>query len=367
MKTSALFITLFLFPAVLFAQSNTFYMLSGKHEFNSGSPAEWSVKQTVFKGKKKLENPRFASSKGSNASFLLTQSNSNETIYEITANEEKAKQVFKVRVFDPNKVTKFSYKDGKNPATETFIIVPSTLTPNTKVLVVMHGLSRNADAYIDSWKSWAIKNDYIVVAPHFDNKHWNGQNRYNLGNVLSKSGKLNSKRKWTFQITDNLAKSVINGFRLKQQNYDIFGHSAGGQFVNRMLLFLPNAAIHIAIVANPGWYTLPELETVYPYGLKNEKLTFTKSDLINWTEKNVFLIRGTADIERTPNLRQTPDADKQGKNRFERAGFMFQKIKEINANSNWKLMNVPGVGHQQSGMSKFAQNILSENKLNENN
>jgi pimeloyl-ACP methyl ester carboxylesterase len=231
----------------------------------------------------------------------------------------------------------------------------------------MHGLSRTAESYIQSWEDWAKKNDYIAVAPLFDNENWNGARKYNLGNLLTSKNLKIRQSKWSFQIVEDLHKLAKSGFGLKKDYFDIFGHSAGGQFVHRFMFFMPKANVRLAIAANPGWYTLPDLNTDFPYGLNNEKFSYTKDDVTNWTKRNVFLLRGTDDLERTENLTQTPEADAQGKNRFERAGFMFEKIKAINANTNWRLIDVPKVVHDQKRMAVAAQMVLDLiNKENKN-
>ncbi len=173
------------------------------------------------------------------------------------------------------------------------------------------------------------------------------------------------QKKWTFQIVDDLQKNTASALGLKSDIYDIFGHSAGGQFVHRFVLFMPKAKVRLALAANPGWYTLPDFEQGYPYGLKHEGLSFTREDVVHWTLKHVMILRGTEDVERTANLQQTPEADAQGKNRFERAGFMYNKIKAINPNTNWRLIDAPKVAHDQVRMAIAAQYVLD--LINSNN
>jgi hypothetical protein len=48
----------------------------------------------------------------------------------------------------------------------------------------MAGQQRDADAYLDSWIEWASRNDYIAMAPQFDEAHWPGSRGYMLGNMF---------------------------------------------------------------------------------------------------------------------------------------------------------------------------------------
>ena len=349
--------------------TNTQFKLSGKHSFEKKGMKSWNVSQELINEKsgESVIKENFAEAKGEKAKFDLPKIKDKETIYHIIANGNDSKQEYSVRVFEADKISSFLYKTEDNPAVRTFISVPKTLSENTRVLLVMHGLSRNADEYIASWEKWAAKNDYIVIAPLFDNENWNGARKYNLGNILTSKNLKVRQSKWSFQIVEDLHKTVKNGFGLKKDYFDIFGHSAGGQFVHRFMFFMPQAKVRVAIAANPGWYTLPDLDTDFPYGLKNEKFSYTKDDLTNWTKRNVFLLRGTDDILRTENLTKTPEADAQGKNRFERAAFMFDKIKAINPNTNWRLIEVPKVDHDQKRMAIAAEMVLDlVNKENKN-
>ena len=73
-------------------------------------------------------------------------------------------------------------------------------------------------------------------------------------------------------------------------------------------------------------------------------------------------MRGTADVQRTESLRQTPEADAQGKNRFERAAYMFERVKSFNSATKWQLLEVANVGHDQKGMAGAAQKVLESGK-----
>jgi hypothetical protein len=126
------------------------------------------------------------------------------------------------------------------------------------------------------------------------------------------------------------------------------------------MLFMPESRVRVAIAANPGFYTLPDLNENFPYGLKNSPHPITEKDLLNWTNRKVILMRGTADLLRTENLRQSAEADAQGQNRFERALFMFNKIKAFNPKTTWQIFEVPNVAHEQKRMALAAQKVLEK-------
>ena len=233
--------------------------------------------------------------------------------------------------------------------------------------MVMAGRQRDADNYLESWIEWGKTNNYLVLAPQFDDKNWVEPLGYNFGNIATgkeADNTPNPKSKWAFTLIEQMFDFAKKEFKVNVKKYDLFGHSAGGQFVHRFMLFMPKSRVRIAIAANPGFYTLPDLNETFPYGLKNSPHPISQKDLMNWTNRKLILMRGTADLQRTESLRQTPEADAQGQNRFERALFMFNKIKAFNPKTSWQLFEVPNVAHDQKGMALAAQKVLSsESKL----
>ena len=55
-----------------------------------------------------------------------------------------------------------------------------------------------------------------------------------------------------------------------------------------------------------------------------------------------------------------PDA--QGTTRFERAAFMYSKVKAVNPNTKWKLIDVPDIAHDHKGIALAAQKVLEQKK-----
>ena len=229
----------------------------------------------------------------------------------------------------------------------------------------MAGRQRDADVYLDSWLEWGEKNDYLVVAPKFDEANWPEPLGYNFGNIATGKEAANTpnpKAKWAFTVIEQLFDHLRKKYSLRTKEYDLFGHSAGGQFVHRFLLYYPEHHVRIAIAANPGFYTLPDATTNFPYGIKNSPVSITDKQLREWTTRELILMRGTADVQRTESLRQTPEADAQGKNRFERAAYMFERVKSFNSATKWQLLEVANVGHDQKGMAGAAQKVLESGK-----
>ena len=342
--------------------------LAGRQKFSvskkmKSGVVEWRVdrEETGEIDGKTISTPNVATAIGANATFDLPKIPGKETVYHIKTRGKNFEYSQNVQVFEPNVPSSFLYKSAGNPDVQTFIVVPKTFSSKTRIIVIMSGLNRNADEYINSWKDWVSRNDYIAVSPTFDEENWGGSRGYNLGNVFTGDegkGALNPRTKWSFTVVEGIHEKVRSEFSVADRQFDIFGHSAGAQFVHRFLLFNPQAKVRYAIAGNAGWYTLPDLELPFSYGLKHPLLSFTKKDLIDWTNRKLILMRGTADLSREGVLRKTTEADAQGQNRFERAAFMFGKIKALNPKTDWQLIDVENVGHDQRAMAPAAQDFL---------
>ena len=308
---------------------------------------------TIIKG--------IATAQGATAAFDLPKIPGRETVYYVHAGGRGFSDTHRVQVFLPGARFSIMYKSRGNPDVQTFICVPPTLSSATKIVVVMAGQQRDADAYLDSWIEWSSRNDYIALAPQFDEVHWPGSRGYMLGNVFKGedgAGGTTPKSQWSFTVVEGIHQTVRNGFGISDKFYDLFGHSAGAQFVHRFLLFKPHASVRNAIAANAGWYTVPDRAIPFSYGLKHPLLPLTQRDLISWTDKNLIILRGTADVNSDHNLRVTPEANAQGKNRYERAAYMIEKAHLVNAHTHWELIDVPGADHDQKKMAPTAQELL---------
>lgn len=148
-------------------------------------------------------------------------------------------------------------------------------------------------------------------------------------------------------------------FDLADDEFDLWGHSAGAQFVHRYLLFEPTAPVRTAIAANAGWYTLPDLEQPFPYGLRHPALHVTPADVAAWVARPLVLMRGCADVERDEHLRMTPQADAQGPHRFARAAAMYRAGHAAATGCRWDLIDVPFAAHDFTAMALRGQVLLA--------
>jgi len=229
--------------------------------------------------------------------------------------------------------------------------VPPVVGPRTELVVVLHGVLRNAVGYAERWAPVALRGDRVVLAPEFDTLRWPGSRGYNLGNV---SGPGPS----AFAVLEELCTAVQDRLGLAERRLVLFGHSAGAQVVHRFVLLRPRARVRLAIAAGAGWYTAPDLRVRWPYGLAHRSLGLGPADVARWARAPVVLMRGTLDVVPDGNLRATPEALAQGPHRYARAGWMHEQLRRIDPATRWRLVDVPGVGHDDAAMARAAWPLL---------
>jgi len=240
------------------------------------------------------------------------------------------------------------------------LVVPPSVSAASRMVVVLHGTERNPVSYRASWTDWARRHDRIVICPLFDRDGWRGSAGYLLGGVLDTDRRPQPERAWAYTALTEIAARVRAAFGLVEHRFDLWGHSAGAQFVHRYLLFAPDAPVRSAIAANAGWYTLPALNTRFPYGLDHPDLGLTRDRALAWTARPLLLMRGDRDVERDAALRVTTRADRQGRNRFERAATMHRAGHLLDPGCRWRLVDVRGTAHQFDQMAGAAQRLLSD-------
>ena len=91
----------------------------------------------------------------------------------------------------------------------------------------------------------------------------------------------------------------------------------------------------------------------------------TESNLTTPFAKTLVLLLGDQDTDENHQyLLKIPEAMAQGKHRLERGHFFYEMAERVAAQLKtrlkWKLVEVPGVGHSNSGMSPYAARILAE-------
>lgn len=232
--------------------------------------------------------------------------------------------------------------------------------PGKEVVFVQHGMMRNGDDYRDFWIEAADRHDLLIVAPTFPNAGYPESEFYNDGLVRGADGVVTARESWIYHVPAQLVTQLTQAGVMTTGHARIYGHSAGGQFLHRMVSLVGAGPFQSVIAANAGWYSLPDLDVPFPAGLGD--LGLTTSDLRRLLESDLWILGGEKDCESSAdNLPSNPEALEQGPGRLQRAhNYMSQgraAAERLGCGFNWRFTEVPGVAHDGCAMGKAAAGL----------
>lgn len=243
---------------------------------------------------------------------------------------------------------------------------PEGVAADAPVVLVQHGVLRNGDDYRDFWMPAADRYGLQIIAPTFGNEHWPGVESYNNGSVWSEAGDLQPRDYWAYQAVMNLARQLRDAGVVQQQPLYLFGHSAGGQFVHRLVSTLGAAGFAGVAAGNPGWYTLPDAQQDFPQGLAG--IGLAGDALTQLLRTPLVILAGDRDTDtQDPNLPAEPAALRQGPHRFARAHHYYaagqQAAARLGIPLAWQLHEVAGIGHDGESMSHVCAHLWFEGRM----
>jgi poly(3-hydroxybutyrate) depolymerase len=237
------------------------------------------------------------------------------------------------------------------------------------VLLVLHGLGTNAPGYRNYAIPIADQLGMLVIAPLFDRKRFPTW-RYQTGGIVRDQRvegefKVEPEARWMGRTFLDIIDSVRTAETRPDLGYSLIGHSAGGQTLSRFAAFVPHTAKHI-VIANPSTYLWPSGDERFPHGFGGLPAGLSgDAVLLRYLDQPVIILLGTADVERGADLNVGEGAERQGYNRLERGRNAFRAAQQLAQQRgwtfNWKLLEVPDVGHSARRMlgSTQAQAALS--------
>jgi len=195
-----------------------------------------------------------------------------------------------------------------DPTQEYFMYLPSTSGPESRVCVLVHGMSRDPMNLVKRFRQLSEIQGVVLVAPHFTTtRHADYQRMGRDGKGIRADLTLNA-------VIDEVA--WLTGAST-QQVY-MFGHSGGAQFTHRYAMAYPQRVAKAAILS-AGWYTLPDVRARFPYGMRpSKRLRSVRFDLEEFLRVPITLFIGSEDIT-SGGVRRGKRVDAQGPTRLERA------------------------------------------------
>jgi len=221
---------------------------------------------------------------------------------------------------------------------------------NPSLLLVFHGLGRNAEGYRNRARRLGDRLCAIVVTPLFDAKRFPSW-RYQRAGIVDRR-EVKPPSEWTGQLVIALAKWVQQQ-EGRAMAYSLIGHSAGGQFLSRVAAFVPTEARRI-VIANPSTHVFPSLEVDAPYGMRGVyRGAEAERALRRYLAAPVTIYLGQEDTG-DKDLASHRQARAQGENRYDRgrnafaAGKRAAQVRRVPF--NWRLIEQSSAGHSARDM-----------------
>ena len=239
--------------------------------------------------------------------------------------------------------------------------LPGPLHPETPVLFVLHGIERNAREYLEIWRPLAARRGYLLAAPEFSVPPFHRTRGYQMGNLLRRDGRRRDASETAFAALEQVFDALREGFGLATGRYVMFGHSAGAQFVHRMVLFWTGGRYRLAVAANAGTYTALDPTVALRYGIADAGLS--RDDLARALAAPLVVMAGSRDTDtRHPALNRSPAALAQGRHRLARAAYFMGRARamarDLDLPVAWRYQEVPEAGHEPAAMAQAAARLL---------
>ncbi len=230
---------------------------------------------------------------------------------------------------------------GPRPRLPVQVYVPARLSSDPRVLVSVHGVSRNADEHIELFRHLADCYGVVLIAPRFaadDFRDYQRLGRERFGpradlaliRVLNEIG---ARTGW------NTAK------------VDLFGFSGGAQFAHRFALAHPQRVRRLMLGA-AGWYTMPDAKQTYPRGIADAAgLSATRLNATAMAQLPTLVLVGAEDdkIDDVELNRSKKICRQQGNSRLERARNWVAMMRAFAVQRgvvcDVELVELPGVDH----------------------
>lgn len=220
-----------------------------------------------------------------------------------------------------------------------YLYVPSQVDPTARPLVVVHGISRRAHVHLATFAPFAEVSGRILIAPLFSKARCRRYQQLVVDPCQADEALFATLR----------AVATKTGYDMGQ--VDLFGFSGGAQFAHRFAMMYPERVRRLA-VSSAGWYTLPDFEEAYPYGLAaaSDRRERFRAKLPDFLAIPTLVMVGEKDLNRDDSLRQLPELDRrQGLTRVERAARWTQAMRQAAADhgipAEVSFHVLPGCGH----------------------
>ncbi|SIS44282.1 hypothetical protein SAMN05421760_101602 [Neptunomonas antarctica] len=190
-----------------------------------------------------------------------------------------------------------------------WVFRPSHETNSQKVIIAVHGISRNSIEQIEAYSLLAEKHGLWLLAPEFSEENFPGYQRLAKDPLSPRSDLALNRLLLAYKTQRNITDLKIH----------LCGYSGGAQFAHRYALLHPYNLASLTLVS-AGWYTFPNDQQRFPRGLDNWPLWLGTARLKEFLNIPTIVMVGSKDTIRDGSLRTSERLDRdQGINRLQRA------------------------------------------------
>lgn len=246
--------------------------------------------------------------------------------------------------------------DGMSPM-DYIVYLPKNKGDETRIMYTIHGISRNAEEHIEGFIPQAERYGAVIIAPLFP--------RNNFPRYQQLGTTVNQER--ADMAFNHVLQDAHEWLQIPPTPMHLFGFSGGGQFVHRYAMFYPKRVARMVLAA-PGWYSFPDPERIYPYGIKSSRdwpnLTFAMERFL---QIPTLVMVGEEDDLRDRDLNKARAIDSfQGLNRIERAEHWTAAARALGRSyditTDFRLQQIPNASHAYESYlahPPFAEDIFN--------
>ena len=272
----------------------------------------------------------------------------------------------KSSVFDRGEI-----KAAEDAYGQYYYFIPGHANDKTVILVLVHGTPsdmapmENAYFYIRSWIEFARENNYVLLAPAFNQADFSSRyGDHALSGYRGLFGREIAADEWVIRLAEALQRETgTAGMKIR-----LYGHSAGGQFVSRFLVMHPEA-VDRAVITSAATYPQPDTEFSWPFGLGAlhsdivwDDGSVSTVDVVPdrnlWLEASRIQLTVIAGLNDTAELPEELIPGQKGNNRCAIAGNwvedMISFAEKHGVDSNFKIEFIPGIGHSMTGLLPYS-------------
>lgn len=233
------------------------------------------------------------------------------------------------------------FVSGSARSPDYYLYLPREPSGHERVLVSVHGVSRNALEHIELLHRFADRYRVVLVAPLFTSEAFRDYQR------LGRKGRGPRADLALIRVLNqiDMATGIDTG------RVAMFGFSGGAQFAHRFS-YAHSQRVRSLVLGSAGWYTMPDPSLPYPYGTADARgLDAVRFNVAAAARvPTLLVVGGDDDQEDDEELNRSRIVlQSQGRHRLERARAWTAAMNAVavrqRAPAGAELVVLAGVGH----------------------